>query len=52
MSVCEKVTALAAVRAALPKRPADANKATFGRVLLVCGSEAAALEAAALLAKA
>ena len=39
MSVCEKVTDLAAVRAALPKRPADANKATFGRVLLVCGSD-------------
>ncbi len=39
MSVCEKVTDLDAVRAALPKRPADANKATFGRVLLVCGSD-------------
>ena len=39
MPVCPKATDLAAVRAALPKRPADANKATFGRVLLVCGSD-------------
>ena len=39
MTVCPKTTDLAAVRAALPKRPKDANKATFGRVLLICGSD-------------
>ena len=39
MSVCPKTTDLAAVRAALPKRPEAANKATFGRVLLICGSD-------------
>lgn len=27
------------IRHALPRRPADANKSTFGRVLLVCGSD-------------
>ena len=39
MTVCPKTTDLAAVRAALPKRPKDANKATFGRVLLISGSD-------------
>lgn len=39
MTVCPKTTDLTAVRAALPKRPKDANKATFGRVLLICGSD-------------
>lgn len=37
------------IRALLPKRPSDGNKGTFGRVLLVCGSDnmrgAAALSA-------
>ena len=38
MSIETKITDAAYVRAALPKRPKDANKSTFGRVLLVCGS--------------
>ncbi len=38
MSVETKITDASFVRAALPKRPKDANKSTFGRVLLVCGS--------------
>ena len=39
MPACVKITDEGAVRAALPKRPADANKSTFGRVLLILGSD-------------
>lgn len=38
MPIEPKITDAAYIRAALPKRPKDANKSTFGRVLLVCGS--------------